>query len=96
MSPMSIEMLVGSFSSPACALEATEALSDCDRSSANIVISAMRWTKLAGLGALSALCVLKRSNNRKGCLSEAAGLVIADFTRARCAIDGGLKEESRI
>jgi hypothetical protein len=67
-----------------------------DRSWAKIVMRAMRCTKLAGLGALSALCVLKSSSSLYGLFSEGACCVSAEVARARCAIDGGLKEESRI
>jgi len=36
------------------------------RSSAKVTISAILWAKLAGLGALSALCVLNRRSRRCG------------------------------
>lgn len=70
--------------------------SSCDKSSAKRVISAIRCAKLAGLGALSALCVLKSSSSLNGGVSLAAGLAIAELASARCAIDGGLKDESRM
>jgi hypothetical protein len=51
-------------------------------------------TKLAGLGALSALCVLKRRSRRCG----RGSLVVesVDEAKARWARDGGLYEESRM
>ena len=60
-----------------------------------MLMSAMRCVKLAGLGALSALCVLNNNNNLNGRLSEVAGDVSAEVASARCAVEGGLKDESR-
>lgn len=60
-----------------------EVLRDWEMSSASMVMSAMRCTKLAGLGALSALCVLKRSSNLYGFCSVGEGCFKADETRER-------------
>lgn len=68
----------------------------CDKSSANIVIRAIRCTKLAGLGALSALCVLNRSSNLHGLSSSGADCFRAEDASVKWASDGGLKEESRM
>lgn len=67
-----------------------------DRSSAKTVITAMRCAKLAGLGALSALCVLNRSNSLYGACSEGACCLRADVASVRWATEGGLKDESRM
>ena len=67
-----------------------------DKSSANAVIKAIRCTKLAGLGALSALCVLNSKSKRYGFEFKGAERSSADVARLRCAMDGGLNEESRI
>jgi hypothetical protein len=67
-----------------------------DKSSAKTVINAMRCTKLAGLGALSALCVLKSNSSLYGAVSDGACCLRAEVARVRCAMDGGLKDESRM
>lgn len=62
------------------------------RSSAKIIIIASLCTKVAGVGALSALLVLNNSNNLRG-----AGSVVvlrAVVANARCAREGGLYDES--
>lgn len=46
------------------------------RSSAKVTIIAILWTKLAGLGALSALCVLKRRSKRRGVGSEVVEMAV--------------------
>lgn len=80
-----------------CSFCADSSLLRCrDRSSANTVIRARRCTKLAGLGALSALCVLKSRSSLHGAVSEGACCLSADVASVRCAMDGGLKEESRM
>ena len=71
-------------------------LSVCEKSSAKIVISAMRCTKLAGLGALSAFWVLNNNSNLYGLCSPGPCSFSADCTSERCAIEGGLKLESRM
>lgn len=67
-----------------------------DRSSAKTVMRARRCAKLAGLGALSALCVLKSSKTRYGLFSEGACWRSAEVARLRWALEGGLKLESRM
>jgi hypothetical protein len=68
------------------------------RSVAKIVIRVRRWAKEAAEGALSAFRVLNRRRRRWG-----PGVVLMGFesleralrARCRCAVLGGLKEESR-
>lgn len=67
-----------------------------DKSSASNVINTMRCSKVAGLGALSALNVLKRSRSLNGLSSVAAGFFMAEVASARWALEGGLKDESRM
>lgn len=71
-------------------------LNDLYRSSAKRVISAIRCVNCEGLGVLSALAVLKRRRRRYGAVSEGEGRVSAEVANAKCAIDGGLKLESRM
>lgn len=66
-----------------------------DRSSPRPTMSAILCWKLAGLGALSALCVLKSRSTLHG-LSSVFAACSADVTRPKCALDGGLNDESRM
>ena len=67
-------------------------------SAAKIVIKVRRWAKVAAEGALSALRVLKRRSRRCG-----PGVVLMDLesldralkASVKCAVLGGLNEESR-
>jgi len=68
----------------------------CERSSAKRIIMASLCSKAAGVGALSALWVLNSRSNRCGFSSRGPGDCIAEVASARCAIEGGLKEESRM
>lgn len=65
-------------------------------SSAKAVMRASRCTKLEGLGALSALCVLNSSSSLYGPCSDGAWSLKADVASVRCATEGGLNEESRM
>lgn len=56
----------------------------------------MRCTKFAGLGILSALCVLNSSSSLHVLRSEGACCFNADVARLKWATEGGLKEESRM
>ena len=59
-------------------------------------MSASRCSKLAGLGALSALLVLRRRRSRYGPGYLSEGFERVDSASERCAFVGGLKEESRM
>jgi hypothetical protein len=75
--------------------EPPELLSVCEMSSAKAAINAILCAKLAGLGALSALCVLNSRSNLYGFSSDVCDCFRAVVARLRCAFWGGLKDESR-
>ena len=69
------------------------------RSVAKMVIKVRRWAKEAAEGALSALRVLKRRSRRWGPGAVLRGFESLDRAlkaSVRCAVLGGLKEESRM
>ena len=86
--------MTGSPNAPLMDLERRRVVS---RSSAKMVMRHSLWAKLAALGALSALWVLKRRRRRWGAeCCFCTEVWKADLARWICAFEGGLKDESRM